>query len=110
MGPLEDKPYTNPDGNVLHDLLSSHHVHESMNSTFSNTALLKANEKGMLMRIRRDSEDFHTFGPFVRTRQVASLGFDLTMTEEELAQERTELLDWVARNAPKTRKLSLIHI
>jgi len=49
-------------------------------------------------------EDYHHYGPFVRTRRVPSMGFDLVMTENELRHERSILLDWVACNAPKRRK------
>lgn len=94
----------NSSESVVQDLLSECDMREPMNASFSSTALLQANEAGVLMRTRRGSEDFRAYGPFVRTRQVAALGFDMTMTEEELMLERTVLLDWVARHAPKRRK------
>merc|ERR1712087_1097222 len=78
-----------------------------MNQTFTSPAILQANEAGTLVRVRRGTEDFEQYGPYIRTRNVTSLGFDLTLTQEELRRERAELLDWVAWNAPRTRNRTL---
>lgn len=74
---------------------------------FTSPAVLQANEAGALIRVRRGTEDYEHYGPYVRTRNVSSLGFDLTMTSEELRQEHAELLHWVATNAPRTRHRTL---
>ncbi len=81
--------------------------HEIFRQSFTSPAVLHANEVGALMRVRRGTEDYEQYGPYVRTRNVSSLGFDLTLSNNELRQERAELLRWVAKNAPRTRKRTL---
>jgi len=81
--------------------------HEILHQTFTSPAVLQANEAGALIRVRRGTEDYEHYGPYVRTRNVSSLGFDLTMTLEELKQEHAELLHWVAKTAPRTRHRTL---
>jgi len=71
--------------------------------SFVSPAVLHANEVGALVRVRRGTKDYELHGDYVRTRHVPSLGFDPTMSETELREERARLLDWVARNAPRTR-------
>lgn len=78
-----------------------------LDQPFVSPAVLQANEAGALIRVRRGTEDFERFGPYRRTRQVKALGFDPTMNDAELRQERAALLDWVARNAPRTRNRTL---
>ena len=53
-----------------------------------NPAVLQANETGVMVRVRRGTADFAKFGPYKRTRRVPSMGFDLTLTDAELATER----------------------
>ena len=72
-------------------------------------AALQANEAGALVWLWRGTEGWKKFGPYVRTRQVMSYGFDLPMATSELHQERAELLNWVAMNAPRTRNRTLSH-
>jgi hypothetical protein len=74
---------------------------------FVSSAVLQANEAGALMRVRRGTEDYRRHGPYVRTRQVTALGFDPTLDDVELRNERAALLDWVSRNAPRTRHRTL---
>lgn len=76
---------------------------EIFSQSFTSPAVLQANEAGQLIRLRRGTEDYQNYGPYVRSRNISSLGFDLTLTKEELRQERAELLHWVAKNAPRTR-------
>eukprot|EP00934_Nitzschia_sp_Nitz4_P007007 Nitzschia sp. Nitz4//scaffold321_size20361//17423//20242//NITZ4_008689-RA/size20361-augustus-gene-0.1-mRNA-1//-1//CDS//3329547793//6997//frame0 len=90
---------------MLHD--GNGGAHEILHQPFTSPAVLQANEAGTLMRVRRGTHDFEQFGPFVRTRKVSSLGFDLTLSEDELRRERAELLDWVAKNAPRTRNRTM---
>lgn len=80
---------------------------EIFQQSFTSPAVLQANEAGMLVRVRRGTEDYENYGPYVRTRNVSSLGFDLTLTDDELRQERAELLHWVAKTAPRTRNRTL---
>lgn len=82
-------------------------AHEVLNQSFTSPAVLQANEAGTLVRVRRGTQDYNTFGPYVRTRNVTSVGFDPMLTDSELRQERAELLDWVAKNAPRTRNRTL---
>lgn len=92
---------------MVHEMLLESGVHETMSKQLVSPALLQANETGGLVRVRRGSEDWRIHGPFVRTRNVRALGFDLIMSESELRQERDELLDWVAKNAPRKRSRTL---
>lgn len=80
---------------------------ECLIQTFTSPAVLQANETGTLIRVRRGTQDYETHGPYIRTRHVTSLGFDLTMTQEELRHERAEMLDRVAKKAPRTRNKTL---
>lgn len=84
-----------------------HDAHEVLAQPFVSPAVLQANEAGTLIRVRRGTADYQLHGPYVRTRHVTSYGFDLTMSEDELREERAQLLDWVARNAPRTRNRTL---
>ena len=80
---------------------------EVLDQPFVSPAVLQANETGTLVRLRRGTEDYRRHGPYVRTHHVTGLSFDPMLTEEELREERTRLLDWVARNAPRTRNQTL---
>jgi tellurite resistance protein TehA-like permease len=80
---------------------------EFMDGPFVSPAVLQANEAGALVRVRRGTEDYRIHGPYVRTRQVTALGFDPTLNDADLRQERSALLDWVARNPPRTRHRTL---
>jgi Voltage-dependent anion channel len=102
----EDEPVP-PSETLVHEMLVESNVHETMDKQLVNPALLQANEAGSLIRLRRGTRDWVTYGPFVRTRKVTVLGFDFIMSEMELREERANLLDWVAKNAPKTRKRTL---
>ena len=63
------------------------------------------------MRVRRGTEAYREHGKYIRTRHVTAYGFDLVMTDDELRQERAELLDWVAKNKarPRHKTLSIPH-
>jgi hypothetical protein len=109
----EERP-PSPSHTIVHEMLNEGRngngagaAHECLNQTFTSPAVLQANEAGALVRVRRGTEDYENYGPYVRTRQVTALGFDLTLTEEELRSERAELLDWVAKKAPRTRNRTL---
>lgn len=80
---------------------------EFLDGPFVSPAVLQANEAGTLVRVRRGTEDYRIHGPYVRTRQVTALGFDPTLDDAELRQERAALLDWVARIPPRTRHRTL---
>jgi hypothetical protein len=101
----EEEP-VEPSETMLHEMLTESGLHETLHSQLVNPAVLQANEAGALVRVRRGSRDLrnHNGIPFVRTRRVTSLGFDLILSESELRQERAELLSWVATHAPRTRK------
>jgi hypothetical protein len=98
----EEEP-PKPEDTFVQEMWGNTGAHELVSQTFANPAVLQANEAGTLVRVRRGTEDYITHGPYVRTRQVKALGFDPTMDEHELRQERAELLDWVAKNAPRKR-------
>jgi hypothetical protein len=101
----EEEP-VEPSETMLHEIMTESGLHESLQSQLVNPAVLQANEAGALVRVRRGSRDLrnHNGIPFVRTRRISSLGFDLILSESELRQERAELLSWVATQAPRTRK------
>jgi hypothetical protein len=104
----DEEPPPSPDHTIVHGMLNEGNgAHECLNQTFTSPAVLQANEAGALVRVRRGTEDYDNYGPYVRTRHVTALGFDLTLTEEELRRERAELLDWVAKNAPRTRNRTM---
>jgi hypothetical protein len=104
----DEEPPPSPSHTIVHGMLIEEKgAHECLNQTFTSPAVLQANEAGALVRVRRGTEDYENYGPYVRTRQVTALGFDLTLTEEELRRERAELLDWVAKKAPRTRNRTL---
>ena len=108
----EGQPPSSPCHTIVHEMLTKENggaaVHECcFNQTFTNPAVLQANEAGALVRVRRGTEDYANYGPYARTRHVASHGFDLTLTEAEFRRERAELLDWVAKNAPRTRNRTM---
>lgn len=102
----EEEP-VKPSETILHEMLTNSGVHETMSSQLVSPAVLQANEAGSLVRLRRGTQDFDLHGPFVRTRKVTALGFDIVMPEAELLEERAQLLDWVAKNKPRTRKRTL---
>jgi hypothetical protein len=107
--PLEEEP-PNPDDTEVHHLWwSKDSNYERLKQPFTSPAILQANEAGALVRLRRGTEGYRDHGPYIRTRQVTAYGFDLVMTDDELRQERAELLDWVAKNKarPRHRTLSI---
>jgi hypothetical protein len=85
--------------NVSDLLLTGEHMFQP----FVSPTVLQANETGALIRVRRDNADFSTKGRYVRTLMVQSLGFEPKLDARTMASEREELLDWVARHAPKPR-------
>ena len=102
----EDEPPA-PEETFVKEMLEGTGAHEILDQPFVSPAVLQANEAGVLVRTRRGTEDYRLHGPYVRTRQVTALGFDPTMDDDELRRERAELLDWVARNAPRTRNRTM---
>ena len=68
---------------------------ESLVQPFVSPAVLQANETGALVLVRRTRGD--TRQRFVRTRQLASLGFEPTMSLREMEGEREILLEWVGK-------------
>jgi len=96
-----------PKDTFVHEMLDGSGVHELLHQPFVNPAVLEANEAGALVRVRRGTEDYKVHGPYVRTRRITSLGFDLMMDDEELRRERAQLLDWVANNAPRARNRTM---
>lgn len=99
-----------PSQTVVREAMYESDAHESiLSQNFVSPAVLQANETGQLVRLRRGTDDWTKHGPYVRTRRVLAYGFDLTMTDAELRQERAELLHWVAVNAPRTRNRTLSH-
>lgn len=93
---------------MTHEMLDDRGAHEAMfHQTFVNPAVLEANEAGALVRVRRGTEDYRRYGPFIRTRQVTARGFDPSMNDTELREERAALLDWVAKNAPRKRNRTM---
>jgi hypothetical protein len=109
--PLEEEP-PEPQETEVHSLWwSQDNNHEYLKQSFVNPALLQANEAGALIRVRRGTEAYKEHGKYIRTRHVTAYGFDLVMSDDELRQERAELLDWVAKNKarPRHRTLSIPH-
>lgn len=94
-----------PSNTIMSEMLLD--AREIIDQPFVSPAVLQANETGSLIRVRRGTEDYRRHGPYVRTRHVASFGFDPTLSVDELREERARLLDWVARHAPRTRKRTL---
>jgi hypothetical protein len=93
---------------MTHEMIDERGAHETMMAQpFVNPAVLEANEAGALMRVRRGTEDYRLYGPFVRTRQVTARGFDPSMDDSELREERAAILDWVARHAPRKRNRTM---
>jgi hypothetical protein len=93
---------------MTHEMLDERGAHDTMMAQpFVNPAVLEANESGALMRVRRGTEDYRLYGPFVRTRQVTARGFDPSMDDSELREERAAILDWVAKNAPRKRNRTM---
>lgn len=86
------------------ELLTDCDLHESIGDNLINPAVLHANEIGSLVRLRRGSADFRTYGPYMRTRNSMSIGFDLTRSANELQQERAELLHHIARKLPRGQR------
>jgi hypothetical protein len=107
--PLEEAP-PEPDHTEVHSLWwSKDNNYERLKQPFTSPAVLQANEAGALVRLRRGTEGYRDHGPYIRTRHVTAYGFDVVMTDDELRQERAELLDWVAKNKarPRHRTLSI---
>jgi hypothetical protein len=92
-----------PSETLMHEMIDESGTHDTFSQPFVSPAVLQANESGALVRVRRGTEDYRLHGAYVRTRQVPSLGFDLTLDAAEFREERATLLDWVAKNAPRTR-------
>ena len=88
---------------IVDEIMTETGAHEVIRQPFVSPAVLEANETGVLVRVRRGTEDYRVHGPFVRTRNVSSIGFDPILTQLELREERAQLLDWVAKNAPRPR-------
>lgn len=78
-------------------------VGEHVKQNYVSPAVLQANETGQLIRHR----DADGRSRYVRTRQITALGFEPIMNQIELQEERDALLEWVARNPPRTRKRTL---
>mmetsp|Transcript_15671 Transcript_15671/g.22327 ORF Transcript_15671/g.22327 Transcript_15671/m.22327 type:complete len:230 (+) Transcript_15671:1421-2110(+) len=74
---------------------------DAMIQSLVSPTVLQANETGVLVRVRRDSEDDRS--SYMRTCQMASIGFEPTMSPSAVIQEREELLQWVASHAPQPR-------
>jgi hypothetical protein len=97
-----------PYDTMTHDMLDHRGAHETfLSQPFVSPAVLEANEAGALIRVRRGTEDYRIHGPFVRTRKVTARGFDLSLNDAELREERAALLDWVAKNAPRKRSRTM---
>eukprot|EP00934_Nitzschia_sp_Nitz4_P006154 Nitzschia sp. Nitz4//scaffold321_size20361//10676//13149//NITZ4_008686-RA/size20361-processed-gene-0.36-mRNA-1//-1//CDS//3329547784//6144//frame0 len=96
-----------PEQTFVHEMLDATVTHELLDQPFMSPAVLQANEAGALVRVRRGTADYDIYGPYVRTRRVTALGFDPIMDDEELRRERAELLDWVAKNAPRRRNRTM---
>lgn len=94
---------------MMEILEDSIYQHDPMSEALVNSAVLQANETGALVRVRRGTEDFQKHGPYVRSRRVLSLGFDPVLSMSELMQDRADLLDWVARRAPRRRHRTHSH-
>lgn len=93
---------------MTHEMLDDRGAHETMYAQpFVSPAVLEANEAGALIRVRRGTEDYRRYGPFIRTRKVTARGFDPSMNDAELREERAALLDWVAKNAPRKRNRTM---
>jgi tellurite resistance protein TehA-like permease len=73
---------------------------EGFQQRFVSPAVLQANETGVLVR---DASS----GNYVRTRRIAALGFDPTMSWSEMNEARDTLLDWVSKNPPRHRHNTL---
>jgi hypothetical protein len=96
-----------PSNTIMSEMLLD--AREIIDQPFVSPAVLQANETGSLIRVRRGTEDYRRHGPYVRTRHVASFGFDPTLSVDELREERARLLDWVARHAPTDEKEDAEH-
>ncbi|CAB9507164.1 expressed unknown protein [Seminavis robusta] len=93
---------------MTHEMLDDRGAHETMMAQpFVSPAVLEANEAGALVRVRRGTEDYRRYGPFIRTRKVTARGFDPSMNDTELRQERAALLEWVAKTAPRKRNRTM---
>ena len=96
-----------PAHTIVHEMMDETGAHETIRQPFVSPAVLEASEAGVLVRVKRGTEDYRRHGPFVRTRNITSLGFDLMLSELELREERARLLDWVAKNAPRKRNRTM---
>lgn len=99
-----------PSQTIIHGIMEDMDTHETLKQSFVSPAVLEANEAGVLVRVRRGTEDYRMHGPFARTRKVPSLGFDLIMDEMELQQERARLLECTRSNAPRRRHRTMSDI
>jgi hypothetical protein len=102
----EDEPPA-PENTMVNEMLGGTGAHAVIFQRFVSPAVLQANDAGSLIRVRRGTEDYRLYGPYMRTRKVTALGFDPTMDDDELRREHAELLDWVAKNAPRTRNRTM---
>lgn len=91
---------------IVDEIMRETDAHEIIWQPFVSPAVLEANEAGVIIRVRQGTEDFRLHGPFMRTRNVWSLGFDPILSELELRDERAHLLEWVAMNALQARNMS----
>ena len=78
---------------------------ESLVQPFVSPAVLQANETGALVMVRRGRDDSRQ--RFVRTRKLASLGFEPIMAWSEMEKERELLLEWVGKHPPRRRNRTL---
>jgi hypothetical protein len=96
-----------PAHTIVHEMMDETGAHETIRQPFISPAVLEASEAGVLVRVKRGTEAYRRHGPFRRTRNITSLGFDLMLSELELREERARLLDWVAKNAPRKRNRTM---
>jgi hypothetical protein len=105
--PLEDDLPSPEETEVHHLWRSNDNNHEILQQPFTNPAVLQANEAGSLVRVRRGTNAYIPSSPYLRTRHVYAIGFEVPMNDNELRQERAELLDWVAKNKARSRHRTL---
>lgn len=105
----EEEELPAPSDTIVHEMMEETGAHETIFQAqpFVSPAVMEASESGVLVRVPRGTEAYRVHGPFKRTRKVTSLGFDMILTEMELRNERAELLDWVAKNAPRQRNRTM---
>lgn len=97
-----------PSDTIIHEMLQqTGGGYDTMRQQFVSSAVLEANEAGVLVRVKRGTEGYRLHGPYARTRKVTSLGFDLILSELELSEERAALLDWVGKKSPRKRNRTM---